>query len=254
MRNRLLIALGIVATTLVCTLLWQFLTNEQATAADVYRSYAVWATLDMIAVWAILVVGRIRPHEPHHSSAKVLGIAFFILGASAFGGVATNAIAHLVSLITPEAISEVASEMQKQETRIDRGLSLSVLWPVTVAPIAEELIFRVGILGIFMSFMRKPWALVLSSALFAIMHSGVYPSATLLAATFMIGMTLGATYLLFGLRAAIVLHLLANSETMWRSWIRSHEALAHGYVIVMFSALVYFCFQIIRQRRRIVLN
>lgn len=254
-KSRQLIALGIVAATLFLSVMWQIVSDRQAvsTRSEVYASYAVWLTLDLVAFWAIFRVGKIRPLRPEQSP-KIHVIAFFILGASAFGGVATNAITHLVSLITPETVAVVGSELQKQEARIDQGISLSLLWPVTVAPIAEEVIFRVGILGILISFVRKPWALVLSSVCFAFMHAGVYPSATILAATFMIGMALGVTYLLFGLPAAIALHLLTNSETVWRTWIRSHETIARIYVIIMFSALVYFCFHLVRQRRRIVLD
>ncbi|WP_176736343.1 CPBP family intramembrane glutamic endopeptidase [Oligoflexus tunisiensis] len=249
MKRNQLIMLTIIAATFIVSSYWQSVVGLETTRSNVLLSYAIWFALDIVAIWSIFAIGRIRLHEPKRSPLELGWLVLFLIGALAFCALSATAIGKLASTFNPEIITQLEAVTQRQELRL-ASPSFSFYWPLTVAPIAEELIYRVGILGGLMQFMKKSWAIILSSIIFAVMHAGIYPSA-LVASTFIFGLAAAATYLMLGLRAAIILHLISNSHVVWRPWVKSHEYLTDAYVLIMITTLFVFIHQLIRHRKMV---
>ncbi|EFX60300.1 hypothetical protein DAPPUDRAFT_343524 [Daphnia pulex] len=191
-----------------------------------------------------------RPHEPEQSLLGYGGVLVFILGALAFNGLCGTFISNVGSYFNPE-VSTLFAEAQEVNSWTPNKSLLGNLWPVIVAPISEELTYRVGILGALLTFFRKPQAIMLSSLVFALAHLQVY-SPVVVVSTFVMGLLLAITYTMLGLRAAIMLHFLNNSQELWQPWISGGHYSTVAYVLLMFAALLAFLYQLVRHRRLVL--
>ncbi|HYX35756.1 MAG TPA: type II CAAX endopeptidase family protein [Oligoflexus sp.] len=247
MKKNQLIMLTIIAATLICSKLIQL---SGWHPSPIYCLHASWFALNVVAIWAIAAIGKIKPHEPEHSPLEYGSVFLFLLGALAFYGLSGTAIEHLAALFSPEVLPAIEESKEIHRWSEHRSI-LGNLSPILIAPIVEEIIFRVGVLGGLMLIMRKPWAIILSAAIFALNHADIYP-APAVAATFIFGLIAAATYLMLGLRAAIMLHFLNNTREHWRPWIVDHDHLLTGYVLISITALIVFIHQLIRHRRLVL--
>lgn len=135
---------------------------------------------------------------------------FFTFGGLTIILIGTNAwISWLQSVSieysNPASIGAVSDE---------KAVSLiSILMSVIIAPIREELVFRLGFLRT-LSYMARPWiALTLSATLFSASHL-FSSSPAMLVPYFFGGIILGLTYLLLGLPWSILLHFLLNMQPL----------------------------------------
>ncbi|HYX37239.1 MAG TPA: CPBP family intramembrane glutamic endopeptidase [Oligoflexus sp.] len=247
MKKNHVIMLTIIAASLICSNLIQL---SGWRPSPIFWRYTAWLAIDAIAIWAIVAIGRIKPHQPEHSPLEYGGIFLFLVGAMAFYGISTTVITNLITLINPAMMPELEHAGQLHDWSPQKSM-IGNLWPIVAAPVLEEIIFRVGILGGLMLIIRKPWAIVFSAGIFALNHADIYPPPTV-AITFIFGLIAAATYLILGLRAAIIVHMLSNSHELWRPFIIQHEYLMMGYIVLMFTALFIFIHQLIRHRRLVL--
>lgn len=246
MNKRNIAMLAIVAATLILGSYWQSVVGL-TTRPNVWLAYGIWLALDLVAIWAIFSIGRMKPNEPKSSPLQFGWLLMFLLGASALSAVASRAIAEAMALFQPVVHTQFEAARELHVYKPGRSF-LPNFWPIFVAPIVEEIIFRVGILGGFMRFMRKPWAIVLSSLVFALVHGDIYAPVAVVG-TFIAGLVLSTTYLMFGLRAAILLHFLHNTDNFYRPPADSSEYILMAYVLTMLAAILVFIYQLIRNRK-----
>lgn len=92
-----------------------------------------------------------------------------------------------------------------------RELALLIVLAVVVAPITEELVFRVGVFRFLTNYLPAAWAAVISSALFAAPHWNLLSALPL----FLLGLVLSFLYQKTGrVTAPILLHALFNLNTV----------------------------------------
>ena len=116
------------------------------------------------------------------------------------------------------------------------------------APIVEEIIYRLGVLGALSNLLDKPLALLLSSIVFTLVHVDAYPAAFLVP-IFLAGIAQGLTYLLLGLPGAIALHLLHNSMPFFAEQLKGRDALALLAISLSIVGIWVFFSRLIRLRK-----
>lgn len=170
-----------------------------------YRGYYLLAH----SLGALTVVGLLSLREwdiSLRSQAKPLPSLFFSLGAYAVVTVFSAQYFHILG----EADSSFAN---KQAVGGDfypmAGIAYAAIASLLIAPIKEEIIFRMGLFESLVKLMGKPLALVLSSLIFASSHIGRVPMQALLPYVFA-GIVLGLTYMVLGLPWSIFAHFLIN--------------------------------------------
>jgi membrane protease YdiL (CAAX protease family) len=84
---------------------------------------------------------------------------------------------------------------------------------IIIAPLREELFYRLGLLGTLSYFIKPSLALLLSALVFSVAHLGSLPTVALIPVAIG-GLLYGVTYLALGLPWAIALHLLANLQPL----------------------------------------
>lgn len=171
MRKNHLIMLVTVFATLLASSYWQHYVSANRPGA--LLAYTVWLACDVIAIWAIAAIGRIRAHEPDKSPLEFGGLFLFLLGAIAIYGVGSNTIGRLAAAFLDPVLFEQIEQARQVHDFDVQTPTLSAFMTLIAAPVTEEIIFRVGILGVFLLFMRKPYAIVAASAAFAIAHLDV---------------------------------------------------------------------------------
>jgi membrane protease YdiL (CAAX protease family) len=120
---------------------------------------------------------------------------------------------------------------------------------IILSPLVEEIIFRVGFLGLLMKFINKKSALLLSSVAFAEMHFAVMPQWMMVPLT-ILGITLGITYLSLGLPWAIFLHAAYNYISEYGLELRNPQInLAVSLVYAVGS--IFFIFKMFQIRKTI---
>lgn len=249
MKKKQLLMLVILALTFVASSVWQSVVYSE-TPPNLYLTYSIWFGLEAVALWAVFGIGKMKPHEPEHSLIGYGGVLLFILGALAFNGLSGTVINNVGSYFNPE-VSTLFAEAQQVNAWTPSKTMLGNLWPLIFAPIFEELTYRVGVLGGLLAFMRKPQAILLSSLVFALVHINVYPPIVV-ASTFVMGLLLAITYTMVGIRAAIMLHFLNNSQEFWQPWISDSEYWTIAYVLLMLGALFAFLYQLVRHRKLVL--
>src|SRR5437763_14372270 len=96
------------------------------------------------------------------------------------------------------------------------GQILLTLRVVVVAPMAEEVLMRGAILPRLASWMGA-WAIVATSAIFAVLHEGFgFAIGVRAASIFLVALVLGWARLRTGsLTAPIMMHVLYNALALW---------------------------------------
>jgi membrane protease YdiL (CAAX protease family) len=122
------------------------------------------------------------------------------------------------------------------------------IFSMFIAPVSEEIVFRLGILGILCRVTPRGLALVISSVLFAIPHLYVY-STVQIVLVLVLGIMAGFVYIFAGLGYSILLHALINS---W-PYLQAHGLQSKTGLMILFllcvGGLIVFLFRIVRLRK-----
>jgi membrane protease YdiL (CAAX protease family) len=210
--------------------------------------YLVAFTFDFLAVAAILYLkrGRIFDIKRLLTAPRALlfllggfgiallfkGLYYHFLGAGDSNGVVDPTLYNL-------APSE-KSWLQNFATLVE-------------GPIKEEVIYRLGLLGALSVLLRKPSALILSSALFALSHYWVYPLSMMIP-LFVFGLVLGLTYLTLGLPWSIALHLILNNKSLIDDSVLQNDIIFYPLLAVVMWGVAVFVLAIIKKRNIIFLR
>jgi membrane protease YdiL (CAAX protease family) len=159
---------------------------------------------------ALAIVYVNRNAEPFKHNARVLSSLLYVLGAWLLGVLVIGVVSQVLLKVDPIKYADGPKSIGNVNASDPLSL-LVILRSVVVAPVLEEIVNRLGLLGSLRNMTRKPWlALVVSSLVFSALHIQVMASPLALIPTFFMGLFLGLTYLTLGLPWAILLHALSN--------------------------------------------
>ena len=160
-------------------------------------------------VIAILYINR--GNQPLKASSKLLPSVLYVLGAWLLGVFVIGSFSELLEKVDPAKYAGGPLRVIGNINPDDPLSFLILLRSVVFTPIVEEVVSRLGILGSIRRMTGKPLvALMVSSAIFSAMHIQGVVSLMGLIPLFVIGLTLGLTYLTLGLPWAILLHAITN--------------------------------------------
>ena len=156
--------------------------------------------------------------EAAHSRAVILGLGLYLLFLPAIFG---------AGLVSPWLVERFGGVAKGQEVLLGIGaleggtLVYAMFLAVLVMPLFEELLFRAFLQPLLIQNFRETGGVVLTSALFAFIHTGwvtflpIFCLSLLLGALYLRTRSLTAVVLIHGLHNAIVLSLFLASEE-WR--------------------------------------
>lgn len=156
--------------------------------------------------------------EAAHSRAAILGLGLYLLFLPAIFG---------AGLVSPWLVERFGGVAKGQEVLLGIGaleggtLVYAMFLAVLVMPLLEELLFRAFLQPLLIQNFRETGGVVLTSALFAFIHTGwvtflpIFCLSLLLGALYLRTRSLTAVVLVHGLHNAIVLSLFLASEE-WR--------------------------------------
>jgi membrane protease YdiL (CAAX protease family) len=209
------VAVAMLALWGVCVSGWR--TPEGALLAQVVHSLAL-LVFGMLAMQWMERRGMLGARlEPPIGAGRAVLLGFFYLAAVNLRVTivitAVEAFAHLrVPRLPEEALLTGVADLSPL------GQALVALRVVMLVPVAEEVLFRGVILPRLASWMGIAWALLATSAIFAVLHEGFTYEAigVRAAAIFVIAMILGWARLRTGtLTAPITIHMITNAFALW---------------------------------------
>lgn len=197
------------------------------------------ASMFMIALLICIILPIKNWQIPMKS--KLSPLASFLF---AFGALITvrMVIGHYQSW-TNSWLSELSPEAQQSildstKETIPNSIKtpLELVLTMLIGPIGEEFIYRFCLLGSLAVFIRKEWALIISTVLFVLGHYWGH-NVIALGEVAILGTAASLTYLMCGLGWAIFLHALFNSF-----WTLQHSQLMYllHTVLMPFSLWVFF--------------
>lgn len=198
---------------------------------------------------------------PWKLSAKpktsIFSSILFILGALYLGSTLnilwSSAFDKQMAVETLESLPHIKGQIfgdSSMPTFLDKDSAFSIL---IIAPIVEEIIFRLGLMGLLMRFMNKPWALILSSAIFAAAHLWFRDQSSMFP-LFILGTLLGLTYFTLGLGWAVALHFLWNLKVEYISVLLQYKNLAFALSLVSLFGVWSFLARLVRDRKSVFGN
>lgn len=131
---------------------------------------------------------------------------------------------------------------------IETSRTQEILFSIFIAPISEEIIFRLGILGILSRIYPKGLALIISTAVFTIPHLYVY-STVQIVLIIALGIMTGLVYIFAGLSYSIFLHAIINSWPHLQNHGLQTKTGLMSLFVLCFVGLIVFLFRIVRLRR-----
>lgn len=136
----------------------------------------------------------------------------------------------------PESAWEIYNETVA--SMLETEGSMTYLAVVLMAPLVEELLCRSVFIGQFSKFMPSWLALILSSAIFGVMHGNLIQGTY----AFACGLLLGAIYLRFeSVTASILFHMGFNASSYLLSAIPEEPAVFAIIIMVLFCVLFLLC-------------
>lgn len=150
-----------------------------------------------------------------------------------FGLSASVVVGFLWEIIPfPESAWEIYNETVGSMLSPNTGIALLAV--VLMAPIVEELLCRAILIGQFSKFMPKWAAVIVSAAIFGIIHGNLIQGTY----AFVCGLLLGAIYLRFrSVTASILFHVGFNASSFLLSAIPDEPAPLAIVVLVLFCGL-----------------
>lgn len=144
-------------------------------------------------------------HDTKSMTPKTFVLLFcFLFGVNMAAGILVNALMQLFSILG-FPIRNIYNEIEPLFT----SSPAMILFAVIIAPIVEEFVFRGCILGNLQRY-GKSTALLMSALLFGIMHQNIHQALS----TFFIGLVLGLIFMEYGLKYAILFHMLNNAAAL----------------------------------------
>ncbi len=158
--------------------------------------------VNLALVLPVLLLGLQRIEAPHQKN--FFTSTFFIIGACIFAALAQNY--YRGSIFESDlSLGNVGGKISEAESASPYILAKILV----ITPVIEEIVFRLAFVGMLSKFVGRLPSLVISSLLFAVAHLtrvdwiGLPPY-------FLSGLMYGITFILFGLRWSILLHILSN--------------------------------------------
>jgi len=171
----------------------------------------------------------------------------FTVGAVAVGLIFKRTWYDLLGSIPSIDVSKYADPMLERARPEDKE-AMDNIWIMIVAPIQEEFIFRFAILSSLAAFFKKPTALIITAAVFSLLHFHVYPPR-MFVPIFVTGIAFGLTYLTLGLRWSILAHFLTNTSSFWVYQVTSNVAIFMAFVLLLVVGLWIFFSRLVRYRK-----
>jgi len=209
--------LGLGGLAIVANLFPQHVSDPQFQAMS-----RVVLQLMELAGTAWLIKSTLHPFKPQFELFNVsFSNAFQDRGwipASALGLLVVPLIviasASITQYLSPSQVEEAPSALTGLVTSTPVACSATYLAFCVITPVIEEYVYRGFLLASLASHIRWPFAIIVSSLVFAISHLG----ASGLPSLFMIGCVLGLAYTWTGnLATSLVIHGLYNAIVLTRS-------------------------------------
>lgn len=208
--------------------------------------YSIGFILDVISVYIVL---RVNPWRPKvESPARLLSSLFFMFGAFAVCLFFGSYWSDWASSFDPKG--EILGPMREivPVSISSSSLVFDAIRRVIITPFVEEIVIRLGILGVLSRIMPKGLALIISSVAFALGHIYVYEWVQIIP-LLVFGLMMGVTYLRAGLGFSILLHSMVNGWTFVKENLYQFDSFLIALMIVLFSGLIVFSVQLVRHRK-----
>jgi membrane protease YdiL (CAAX protease family) len=213
-------------------------TTLLATGALGYIGF-IKAEIFIMALLACVILPVHNWQAPMRSKLSPIASLLFILGAL----ITLRTLIGFYQEWTEGWVGALSDEVQnalmdpmKQEVPTSIRTPLELAYSMLLAPVGEEFVYRFCLLGSLSAFVRKPWALIISTLVFVFGHYWGHNIIALGEVT-LLGFTLGLTYMTCGLGWAMLLHGIFNS--FWT--IQNSETMEFLFVIIMpFSLWIFF--------------
>jgi membrane protease YdiL (CAAX protease family) len=203
----------------------------------------------IVKILCVAVVLKVQPWRPKiESPARILSSLFFTFGAFAIALLFSRYWMEWAGSFDPEGtILGPVRDLEPISVSSQNSI-IDTMRRVIITPVAEEIAFRLGILGVLSRVMPRGWALLISSLCFAFGHIYGYTWVQLVP-LFVVGLLLGVTYLAAGLGFSILFHSVIN---LWpyvtENFYKSQTFLGTLFVLLLIG-LVVFLVQIVRLRK-----
>ena len=194
--------------------------------------YAGMITLTLL--FAAPALFRRSPLKAYRITAVSFSNTWLLL---LFGLSASVVVGFLWEIIPfPESAWEIYNETVGSMLAPNTGIAFLAV--VLMAPIVEELLCRAILIGQFSKFMPKWVAVIVSAAIFGVIHGNLIQGTY----AFVCGLLLGAIYLRFrSVTASILFHMGFNASSFVLSFIPNEPAALAIVVLVLFCALFFLC-------------
>jgi membrane protease YdiL (CAAX protease family) len=173
----------------------------------------VWYRAVSLAVAAVaigLMLHLMNWKVPTKSKMRPIPSLLFIFGAFMLGQIFLKAWADFMGSMSPAFQSPEAFGDVPDAVAVS---TISIVMSVVIAPIREEFLYRLGLLGTLRSFVKPPVALLISAAVFTLAHAWSHPYVALVPIA-VTGLILGLAYLALGFPWAVALHIWMNLQPL----------------------------------------
>lgn len=226
------------------------LTNELQRRFDFTEAqfYSIALIVDIVAIAVVLKINPWRPKI--EKPARFLSSLFFTFGAFSVGLLFSRYWMEWTNgFNSNEAILGPAREFVPVSVS-SLSLMINAFRRVIITPFVEEIVCRLGMLGVLSRFMPKGFALLISSVVFALGHVYGYGWVEIMP-IFVFGLMMGVTYLTVGLGFSILLHSMVNVWSYVTENLYQFDAFLIGLMIVLFIGLIVFSVQVFRLRKMV---
>jgi membrane protease YdiL (CAAX protease family) len=203
----------------------------------------------LIDVISAAIVLKIQPWRPNvDSPSRHLISLFFMFGAFSIALLSSHYWMEWASSFDPEG--QIFGQVRPVEpiSVSTQNSLIDTIRRVIITPTAEEIICRLGILGLLSRVMPRGWALLVSSAAFTFGH--VYGYAWIqLVPLFVVGLLAGITYLAAGLGYSILFHAIINFWPYITENFHGSQAFLGTQFILLLVGLIVFFVRIVRLRK-----